>query len=188
MLEGNTQKQTLLGNRASLIKKIEQRVKRSSQDDKSYKAYRNRIKKDMRCAFYNESIIAFERPAGTISPDTTIAIKASLNLVITSQTVTLLVKELGIPYDMIIGRKSIIEQNLLQFDKDHNINTVVEPTQPLAEPPAKEAAVIHSTPQHDVSDDLLEEMWLLFERVKLIHSTECPAGESSLWYRPVDTG
>ena len=64
----------------------------------------------------------------------------------------------------------------------------MELTQPLAEPPAKEAAVIHSTPQHDVSDDQLEEMWLLFERVKLIHSTECPAGESSLWYKPIDNG
>ena len=89
---------------------------------------------------------------------------------------------------MIIGRKSIIEQNLLRFDKDLNTNSIVELTQPLAEPPAKEAAVFHSTPQQDVSDDLLEEMWLLFERVELIHSTECPAGESSLWYRPVDNG
>ena len=39
-----------------------------------------------------------------------------------------------------------------------------------------------------MSDEQLEDMWWLFERVKLIHSTECPAGESSLWYQPVDTG
>ena len=31
-------------------------------------------------------------------------------------------------------------------------------------------------------------MWLLFERVKLTHSKECPAVESQLWYRPIERG
>ena len=70
----------------------------------------------MRSAFHNGNIMAFERPNGTISPDITNVQNASLNHNIDSQLITITVKELKVPYDMIIGRKSIKEFKLLRFD------------------------------------------------------------------------
>ena len=64
------------------------------------------------------SIMAFERPLCTISHNNKRETDNSLNHNIASQMITITVKELNVPYDMIIGRKSIKEYNLLRFDTD----------------------------------------------------------------------
>ena len=179
MLEGITQKQThfgkraaqeqtIIGNKAALMEEIKSN---NSNKLQRYRKQRRAIKRECYNAYLNTESPAFETsqgtscyylsntletPVGTSCPDNGPNKCISLNHNIISQMITITVNEQKVPYDMIIGRKSIKEYNLLRFDTDlcqAGMNSSYSSRELTLE---ETAAMRQSKPHQLVSDEEVE--------------------------------
>ena len=170
-----------------------------------YNRERRALKRELREAFSETGAETFERPDGTSCitntdtferPDGTSCLNAESHLNVPVNevvSVQLDIKELDIPYDIIIGRPSIMKYGLLQFDAQlclaglQNANTVIQPELLNQDPhvvPATESEadtkpeIGLQTPEDVAVEELnvaLERLWMLSEREHWRHEISCPA-------------
>jgi hypothetical protein len=170
-----------------------------------YGRERRALKRELRFAFSETDAEPFERPDGTscIIPNDTferpdgtscLCVESHLNVPPNGDmSVQVDIKELDIPYDIIIGRPSIMKYGLLQFDAElclaglQMTNTVIQPELLNQEPPVVPATECEvdtrpelglQTPEDVAVEELnvaLERLWVLSEREHRRHEISCPA-------------